>query len=86
MKELVYICPMCDGDGKETCSNPDHGFIVAIGGELGRLGCPCCGHDEYHKIPNGGKCEVCDGMGKVTESMFERFCDNYEYNDEPKMA
>lgn len=34
----------------EVCSNSDHGFIDAVGGEVGRLGCPCCGHDEDHII------------------------------------
>ena len=34
----------------EVCSNPDHGFIGAVGGEIGRLGCPCCGHDEDYII------------------------------------
>jgi len=35
----THKCPACNGDGKETCNNPDHGFISFIGGELGRLGC-----------------------------------------------
>lgn len=58
-------CPMCGGDGKETCDNPDHSFIEGVGGETGRLGCPVCGHDPDHKVPNGGDCEVCSGAGKV---------------------
>lgn len=62
-------CPMCGGDGKETCDNPDHGFIEGMGGELYRLGCPVCGHDENHKVPNGGKCELCDGAGEVNETI-----------------
>lgn len=68
MSNLVE-CPMCNGDGKETCDNPDHGFIVGIGHEIGRLGCPVCGHDENHKVPNGGNCELCDGKGQVSESV-----------------
>ena len=63
------ICPACGGDGKETCNNPDHGFIESMPGnrgwDLGRLGCPICGHDENHKVPHGGKCENCNGTGKV---------------------
>lgn len=66
--EVLVECPVCSGDGKETCGNPDHGFIVAIGGETGRLGCPVCGHDPYHKVPGGGKCDFCEGSGEVTES------------------
>jgi hypothetical protein len=59
-------CTVCGGDGKETCDNPDHGFITAMscdGFEIGRLGCPVCGHSEDHKVPNGGKCEHCNGTG-----------------------
>lgn len=26
------ICPDCGGDGKETCHNPDHGFIDSLPG------------------------------------------------------
>jgi hypothetical protein len=60
---IIETCPACGGDGKETCDNPDHGFIDAIGGETGRLGCPCCGHDPEHKIPKGGDCFLCLGKG-----------------------
>lgn len=60
MKE---ICEDCGGDGKDTCNNPDHGFIEAMPGEIGRLGCPVCGHDEDYKVPNGGDCEICNGTG-----------------------
>ena len=34
----------------EICDNPDHGFIEAIPGDVSRLGCPLCGHDEEHRI------------------------------------
>jgi hypothetical protein len=27
-------CPQCNGTGKEICTNPDHGFIDAIGVKL----------------------------------------------------
>jgi len=63
--EELEDCETCGGDGKETCNNPDHGFIEALGGEIGRLGCPVCGHDENYKVPNGGKCEDCNGTGKI---------------------
>ena len=54
-------CLSCGGDGIETCDNPDHGFIIAMGGEIERLGCPCCGHDPHHKMT--GPCPECDGSG-----------------------
>ena len=38
--------------------------------DVGRLGCPCCGHDPNHKIKNGGNCECCNGLGKLTETQF----------------
>lgn len=62
-KHLLEECETCGGDGRETCSNPDHGFIDAVGGEIGRLGCPVCGHDDNHKVKDGGNCEDCDGTG-----------------------
>ena len=60
MTANVYaVCPECGGDGKETCTNPDHGLISALSWhDIGRIGCPCCGHDPGHKVPNGGKCEA----------------------------
>uniref|UniRef100_A0A6M3IPN7 Uncharacterized protein n=1 Tax=viral metagenome TaxID=1070528 RepID=A0A6M3IPN7_9ZZZZ len=56
-------CPLCKGTGQEICDNPDHGFISAVGGEIRRLGCPCCGHDYEHRIP-GTTCEMCGGIRK----------------------
>lgn len=59
-------CETCNGTGKEICSNPDHGFLGAIGfTDEGRIGCPCCGHDEDHAIPNT-VCYDCKGTGKLT--------------------
>lgn len=58
-------CPDCGGDGRETCNNPDHGLIADMGGETSRLGCPVCGHNENHKVINGGNCETCDGTGLI---------------------
>lgn len=55
-------CPECGGTGTEICDNPDHGFISAVGGEIGRLGCPVCGRDELHRVPNS-VCEICKGSG-----------------------
>ncbi len=70
----LVLCPLCRGDGKETCDNPDHGFISRIGGEIGRLGCPGCGHDPNHKVPNGGSCELCfGGNGLVDLKIAERY-------------
>ena len=62
------ICNKCNGTGKEICDNPDHGFIEAIGvrGLHHANGCPCCGHDENHAIPNT-KCDKCMGIGKVED-------------------
>jgi hypothetical protein len=56
-------CSVCGGDGKETCSNPDHNFIDEVGGELSRLGCPVCGHHPQYKVPGGGECDHCKGTG-----------------------
>lgn len=62
-------CLECGGDGKETCNNPDHGLIALMGSqEVGRLGCPVCGSDPDHKVPNGGDCEECNGTGLVKEN------------------
>ncbi len=55
-------CDHCDGFGKEICDNPDHGFIGAMLGEISRIGCPACGHDEHHRTKN--KCEHCNGTGR----------------------
>lgn len=81
-----YECPACGGDGKETCTNPDHGFMIAVG--TVRLnghanGCPCCGNDPNHKVKNGGNCETCKGTGKVSQHEFDCFCDDYGYDQEP---
>lgn len=46
-------------EGWGKCSNPDHSFITAVGGEIGRLGCPVCGHDPDKIIePNMWKEEM----------------------------
>ena len=74
LKATICTCPECGGDGKETCNNPDHGFIVAVGGDIGRLGCPVCGHDPSHKVPKGGVCEVCAGTGHVTLGVVIEYC------------
>ena len=72
--ENTFTCPDCFGDGKETCHNPDHGFIHAMPGDIGRLGCPVCGHDPRGKVRNGGPCETCDGSGVVTLDKAKYFC------------
>lgn len=78
-------CFVCGGDGKETCNNPDHGFLSFIGGVVGanESACPVCGHDENHKVPNGGDCECCDGVGAITVNRFIDACEEYEYDDYP---
>lgn len=68
MEKQNDTCETCGGDGKETCTNPDHGFysmIYSVNCDISRIGCPCCGHDPEHKVPNGGKCEDCNGTGKI---------------------
>ena len=60
-------CIECNGTGMEICSNPDHGFISAMPGDVGRIGCPCCGSDELHRIPNT-KCGVCGGTGVIDDN------------------
>ena len=82
---LMFTCLSCGGDGKETCDNPDHGFIAALGfTEIGRLGCPACGHHEDHKVrrwdANEGKyvfntCYECNGTGEMTEQQAIDFVD-----------
>lgn len=34
----------------EICNNPDHGFIEAMPGDVGRLGCPVCGFAEDYIV------------------------------------
>lgn len=59
------VCPTCGGDGIERCTNPDHGFISELSfTDIGRLGCPCCGHDPEHRIM-GSKCPDCNGTGII---------------------
>lgn len=55
-------CELCGGDGIARCTNPDHGFLAAFGGELSRLGCPVCGHDPFFRI-KGEFCDGCLGTG-----------------------
>lgn len=84
MNSLTHICPECSGDGKETCNNPDHGFISSgFSGEFGRLGCPVCGHDEYHKVPGGGNCESCNGIGRVTKEVCANTLSYFDIDESP---
>ena len=81
---LYAVCPECGGDGKETCTNPDHGLISSLSfHDIGRIGCPCCGHDEDHKVANGGECEVCEGKGKVIMKEAEDCVTQYDYEIVP---
>lgn len=90
MNNLV-TCPCCNGDGKETCHNPDHGFISMMSWhDIGRLGCPVCGHHDHHKVgskkPGGSDpCEECDGAGQVTEEKAQAFCNGLGYDYEEIM-
>lgn len=82
--ERMCVCPDCGGDGKETCWNPDHGFISALSfHDIGRLGCPCCGHSEDRKVKNGGNCYTCNGNGEVNEETALKFIEDMELETEP---
>jgi hypothetical protein len=86
LEDQIFICPCCGGDGKETCNNPDHGFINALSfHEVGRLGCPVCGHDPNHKVKNAGPCDICNGSGKVSQVQFENYCQDTGYDEEPQL-
>jgi hypothetical protein len=81
IKEVV--CPACGGDGKETCDNPDHGFIEAMPGETGRLGCPVCGHDPNHKVNKGrNTCPLCGGLGHVIYEVADEYGRETGYDEE----
>lgn len=61
----LYECPVCEGTGKEYCTNPDHGLGDREGSSFN---CPCCGYGPTREIPNSrGCCEACDGIGVVYE-------------------
>ena len=85
----MVTCPCCNGDGKETCHNPDHGFINAMGfHDIGRLGCPVCGSHPKHKVGSkrdGGSapCDVCIGSGEVSDVAAREFCGGmgYDYDE-----
>ena len=80
-----YRCFVCGGDGKETCTNPDHGFISALSfHDIGRLGCPVCGHHLHHKVKNGGDCDCCNGTGKLSHSEFLEQSEKYGFDDYPE--
>lgn len=88
-REKGMECQACNGDGIERCTNSDHGFIRAMSGDISRLGCPCCGHDDEHRI-TGSPCPNCNGTGIVVHDttllskklkeaqQVYRFCDRYE--------
>jgi hypothetical protein len=79
-QDLQYRCPDCGGDGKETCHNPDHGFLVGMGG-AGLMGanesaCPCCGHDPNFKVKGGRECETCGGKGDVSFALWIEYVED----------
>lgn len=84
--EKLVKCPDCFGDGKETCHNPDHGFLRGISGVVGanESACPGCGHSEDHKpvTYKDGKyyhksCEMCEGSGRVTMERYNAYVDEF---------
>lgn len=81
------ICPDCGGDGKETCHNPDHGFLSTMGfHDIGRIGCPVCGHDPRGKVPRGCICLSCEGSGVVDLALAEKLISDYDLDCEPIAA
>lgn len=84
--ENKFKCPACGGDGKETCNNPDHGFLRYVIGAIksaNESACPCCGHDEDHKIFKyvDGKrvkviCYECSGKGVVNDLIVKKYWTN----------
>lgn len=80
-----YRCPDCGGDGKETCHNPDHGFLLAMSfHDIGRLGCPVCGHNPRGKVASDGPCLSCNGKGFVDRSLAEKIISDYDLDCEPE--
>lgn len=88
---LDVRCFSCGGDGKETCNNPDHGFLSAMNGVLNanESRCPVCGHSDDHKIRRyvDGKfiqpdCYECNGTGILNYENAIRLADEYGY-DQP---
>lgn len=76
-------CPDCGGDGLETCHNPDHGFLAALSfTDLGRIGCPCCGHHPKGKVRGGGPCDTCNGAKEIEEEEAREFCEGMDYDYE----
>lgn len=74
-------CPDCNGDGIETCHNPDHGFYsMACFGDMQRIGCPVCGHNDKHKVIDGGECDTCNGEKEVDEITAREFCEGFGYS------
>jgi len=39
---LTIMCAECHGTRLDTCNNPEHAFIAAMPGDIGRIGCPGC--------------------------------------------
>lgn len=85
--EEKYKCPDCGGDGVETCHNPDHGFLRGVIGAVysaNESACPCCGHHPDFKMK--GICETCKGTGRVDKDVWDKYADEYGYDNEPEPA
>lgn len=57
-------CQECKGTGREICDNPDHGLIHVLSfHDIGRIGCPGCGHDPMNRTKD--VCNYCKGTGYI---------------------
>lgn len=84
MKNQVW-CPVCGGDGMETCNNPDHGFLEGIVSQTGthsagESACPVCGHSTDHKT--GKKCPECNGTGIMEFNQAMEISEQYGLDNE----
>ncbi|HBO23561.1 MAG TPA: hypothetical protein DD649_11815 [Providencia sp.] len=55
-------------------------FIPDVTTVKGRIGCPCCGHNEFHKVKSGGECEICSGTGSVIDAEFAQYCNESDFD------
>ena len=64
------LCPDCNGTGRQRCYNPDHELLDIFSDikcDIGRIGCPACGHDPDHLTRD--PCEKCGGTGRINRDV-----------------